>query len=45
MHWSVGGAENILSFRYPHASRRLDTFWKARLDQHAALDDTLPLAA
>ncbi len=45
MFWSVPGAENILAFRCIHASRRLDTFWKTRLDEHAARNDALPLAA
>ncbi len=45
MHWRVRGAENILALRCVHANRRLDTFWKARLDQHAARNDALPLAA
>lgn len=45
MFWSVPGAENILAFRCIHASRRLETFWKTRLDQHAARNDALPLAA
>ena len=45
MFWSVPGAENILAFRCIEASRRLDTFWKTRLDEHAARNDALPLAA
>jgi hypothetical protein len=45
MHWSVGGAENVLALRCIHASHRLDTFWKVRGNQHAALNDALPLAA
>jgi hypothetical protein len=45
MFWSVPGAENILAFRCIHASRRLNSFWKSRLDQHAAVNDALPLAA
>jgi hypothetical protein len=45
MFWSVAGAENILAFRCIHASRRLDVFWKFRLDQHAARNDALSLAA
>lgn len=45
MFWSVSGAENILAFRCIHASRRLEAFWKTRLDQHAARNDALPLAA
>jgi hypothetical protein len=39
------GAENILAFRCIHASRRLESFWKYRLDHHAARNDALPLAA
>jgi hypothetical protein len=45
MFWSVTGAENILAFRCIHASRRLESFWKYRLDHHAARNDALPLAA
>lgn len=45
MFWSVAGAEHILALRCIHASRRLETFWKDRLNQHAARNDTLPLAA
>jgi hypothetical protein len=45
MFWSVPGAENILAFRCIHASRRIDSFWKDRLNQHAARNDALPLAA
>lgn len=45
MFWSVRGAENILAFRCIHASRRLDPFWKHRLNQSAARNDALPLAA
>lgn len=45
MFWSKSGAENILALRCIHSSHRLDQFWKYRLDQHAALNDTLPLAA
>ena len=45
MHWSLGGAENVLALRCIHASHRLDTFWKVRGNQHAALNDALPLAA
>jgi len=36
MFWTVRGAENILAFRCIHASRRLDAFWKHRLNQQAA---------
>lgn len=45
MFWSKSGAENILALRCIHSSRRLDEFWKSRLDHHAALNDPLPLAA
>ena len=45
MFWSVPGAENSLAFRCIHASRRIADFWKYRLNQRAALNDTLPLAA
>ena len=45
MFWSEPGAENILAFRCIHASRRLDQFWKDRLNDHAARNDCLPLAA
>ena len=45
MFWSEKGAANILAFRCIHASRRLDSFWKHRLNQRAARNDALPLAA
>ena len=45
MHWGEPGAENILAFRCIHASRRLDQFWKERLNAHAATNDCLALAA
>jgi hypothetical protein len=45
MFWGEEGAENILAFRCIHASRRLDVFWKERLNAHAAENDALPLAA
>jgi hypothetical protein len=44
MHWGEPGAENILAFRCIHASRRLDQFWKERLNSHAATNDCLALA-
>jgi len=43
--WSKSGAENILALRCLHSSRRLEDFWKYRLNQHAARNDALPLAA
>jgi hypothetical protein len=45
MFWGEPGAENILALRCIHASRRLDDFWKARLNLHAARNDGLALAA
>jgi hypothetical protein len=45
MFWGKPGAENILALRCIHSSRRLDEFWKARLNAHAARNDCLPLAA
>jgi hypothetical protein len=45
MFWGEAGAENILAFRCINASRRLDAFWKERLNAHAAENDPLPLAA
>jgi hypothetical protein len=45
MFWTVSGVEHLLALRCIHASRRLDGFWKHRLNEHAARNDTLPLAA
>jgi len=45
MFWSKGGAENILALRRLHSSRRLDEFWKHRLNQHARRNDALRLSA
>jgi hypothetical protein len=45
MRWSKPGAENILALRCIHSSRRLEEFWKHRLDTHAARSDSLHLAA
>ena len=45
MFWSQAGAENILALRCINYSRRLDDFWKHRLNAHAARNDCLPLAA
>ena len=39
------GSRNILGLRSIHTSRRLDEFWKERLNSHAARNDTLALAA
>jgi hypothetical protein len=45
MFWGKKGAENVLALRCIHASRRLDDFWKDRLNAHAARNDSLSLAA
>ena len=45
MFWSESGAENILALRCLHSSRRLDEFWKHRLNQQAKLNDCLSLSA
>ena len=45
MFWGKPGAENILALRCIHASRRLDQFWKERLNTHVARNDSLPIAA
>jgi len=45
MFWSESGAENILALRCLNYSQRLDEFWKERLNDHAARNDCLPLAA
>lgn len=45
MFWGKPGAENILALRCIHASRRLDAFWKERLNASAARNDCLSLAA
>ncbi len=45
MFWGESGAENILALRCIHSSHRLEAFWRARLDDQAAQNDTLPLAA
>jgi uncharacterized protein UPF0236 len=45
MFWGKPGAENILALRCIHASRRLDQFWKERLNHHVARNDRLPIAA
>ena len=45
MFWSESGAENILALRCIHSSRRLEDFWKYRLNAQAACNDALPLAA
>jgi len=45
MFWSVPGAENILALRCINSSRQLDEFWKYRLNQYAACNDSLALTA
>jgi hypothetical protein len=45
MFWGKPGAENILALRCIHSSRRLDEFWKQRLNAHSARNDCLALAA
>ena len=45
MFWGQPGAENILALRCIHASRRLDEFWKERLNAHAARNDCLAFSA
>ena len=45
MFWGAPGAENILALRCIRASRRLNQFWKERLDQQVSRNDPLPLAA
>lgn len=45
MFWSRPGAENVLALRCLGSSRRLDQFWKERLNARAARNDCLALAA
>ncbi len=45
MFWSESGAENILALRCIHSSRRLEEFWRHRLNDRASRNDPLPLAA
>ncbi len=45
MFWSEPGAQNILALRCIHSSRRLDEFWKYRLNQRAARNDALAFTA
>lgn len=45
MFWGEPGAENVLALRCIHSSRRLSEFWKDRLNNHAARNDSLALAA
>lgn len=43
MFWSESGAQNILALRCIHSSRRLNDFWKHRLNQKASRNDALTL--
>jgi hypothetical protein len=45
MFWGKPGAQNVLALRCIHASRRLDNFWRDRLNTHAARNDCLALSA
>jgi len=45
MFWGRPGAQNIVALRCIDASRRLDEFWKDHLNDLAARNDSLPLAA
>lgn len=45
MFWRQRGAESVLAFRCIHSSRRLDSFWKERLNASAAKNDCLALSA
>ena len=45
MFWSEPGAENVLALRCIQSSRRLEEFWRDRLNTHAARNDSLALAA
>jgi hypothetical protein len=45
MFWGKPGAENILALRCINASRRLEAFWKDRLNVMSARNDSLPIAA
>ena len=45
MFWGEPGAQNILALRCIYASRRLQEFWKHRLNSQIARNDSLALAA
>ena len=45
MFWSEAGAENLLALRCIHSSRRLDDYWKHRLNQHLKRNDALSLSS
>jgi hypothetical protein len=45
MFWGQPGAEHVLALRCIHASRRLEHFWKERLNARTARNDCLRLTA
>jgi hypothetical protein len=45
MFWGEPGVQNILALRCIQSSRRLDHFWKERLNSHVQRNDSLALAA
>lgn len=45
MFWGKPGAQNVLALRCISASRRLDAFWKDRLNAQAAQNDCLAFGA
>jgi hypothetical protein len=45
MFWGQPGAENVLALRCIRASRRLQQFWKYRLNSRTAQNDALTLSA
>jgi hypothetical protein len=45
MFWGKPGAQNVLALRCISSSRRLDAFWKDRLNALTARNDCLPIAA
>jgi hypothetical protein len=45
MFWGEPGAENVPALRCIQSSRRLGEFWRARLNTHAARNNSLALAA
>jgi hypothetical protein len=44
MFWGQPGAQNVLALRCIHSSRRLNEFWKERLNALAARNDSLSFA-
>jgi hypothetical protein len=45
LFWGEPGADKVLAFRRIHTSRRMDSFWKDRLNSRATENDSLPLVA